>query len=562
MKTRSSTSLTRRRLLQSAVVAGATIPVRSTAAAGSSASGSTLALGARSSNQDGRSQVVIGAWAEPATLLSGAPVTGASYQQIQRVIANGLVKLGYPSFEVEPDLAESWETSEDHLTHTFTLRSGVTWHDGKPFTAADVKFTYDLVTAKEWPGGLDSYFAQIAGATEHKAGEADELTGVEVIDDTHVKVTLVQPDALFLASAASRQRMLPKHVLESIPVADIDKSDFARKPIYTGAYIVEEWKQGESLTLRANPDYFGGAPAIETVISRFIPDPATTYAELSSGGLDIGTVSPDLLSTFENDSAYTVRELPGLRVIFLHFDLTLPLFSDSRVRKAISHAVDKQTVIDALLLGKGEVARSFITPLSWIFNPDAPDYPYDPEQAANLLDEAGWTLGNDGVRVNANGERLAFTLTVPTAWREDGLAVQPFLQAVGFEVTIEEQGAGQSTGPLKIGEYQAAVNGWNNYIIDPRADLQRWFQNPRPADQTGYKNDEVDALFLEARAALDKEEEKRLYLRIQELVETDAPLAYLWREQDLLVIGPRLTVPETDTLSELYDRIPEWRLND
>ncbi len=562
MKTRSSTSLTRRRLLQSAVVAGATLPVRSTAAAGSSASGSTLALGARSSSQDGRSQVVIGAWAEPATLLSGAPVTGASYQQIQRVIANGLVKLGYPSFEVEPDLAESWETSEDHLTHTFTLRSGVTWHDGEPFTAEDVKFTYDLVTAKEWPGGLDSYFAQIAGATEHKAGEADQLTGVEVIDDTHVKVTLVQPDALFLASAASRQRILPKHVLESIPVADIDKSDFARKPIYTGAYIVEEWKQGESLTLRANPDYFGGAPAIETVISRFIPDPATTYAELSSGGLDIGTVSPDLLSTFENDSAYTVRELPGLRVIFLHFDLTLPLFSDSRVRKAIRHAVDKQTVIDALLLGKGEVGRSFITPLAWIFNPDAPDYPYDPKQAANLLDEAGWTLGDDGVRVNADGERLAFTLTVPTAWREDGLAVQPFLQAVGFEVTIEEQGAGQSTGPLQVGEYQAAVNGWNNYIIDPRADLQRWFQNPRPADQTGYKNDEVDALFLKARAALDKEEEKSLYFQIQELVETDAPLAYLWREQDLLVVGPRLTVPETDTLSELYDRIPEWRLND
>ncbi len=562
MKTRSSTSLTRRRLLQSAVVAGATLPVRSTAAAGSSASGSTLALGARSSSQDGRSQVVIGAWAEPATLLSGAPVTGASYQQIQRVIANGLVKLGYPSFEVEPDLAESWETSEDHLTHTFTLRSGVTWHDGEPFTAEDVKFTYDLVTAKEWPGGLDSYFAQIAGATEHKAGGADELTGVEVIDDTHVKVTLVQPDALFLASAASRQRILPKHVLESIPVADIDKSDFARKPIYTGAYIVEEWKQGESLTLRANPDYFGGAPAIETVISRFIPDPATTYAELSSGGLDIGTVSPDLLSTFENDSAYTVRELPGLRVIFLHFDLTLPLFSDSRVRKAIRHAVDKQTVIDALLLGKGEVGRSFITPLAWIFNPDAPDYPYDPKQAANLLDEAGWTLGDDGVRVNADGERLAFTLTVPTAWREDGLAVQPFLQAVGFEVTIEEQGAGQSTGPLQVGEYQAAVNGWNNYIIDPRADLQRWFQNPRPADQTGYKNDEVDALFLKARAALDKEEEKSLYFQIQELVETDAPLAYLWREQDLLVVGPRLTVPETDTLSELYDRIPEWQLND
>jgi len=560
LNTRSSTSLTRRRLLQSAAAAGAMLPALSATAVGASAAGKASTSMASSPRQDGGSQVVVGAWAEPATLLSGAPVTGASYQQIQRIIANGLVKLGYPSFEVEPDLAESWETSKDNLTHTFTLRSGVTWHDGEPFTAEDVQFTYNLVTTKEWPGGLDSYFAQIAGATEHKAGKADKLTGIEVIDESHVKITLVQPDALFLASAASRQRILPKHVLESIAVADIEKSDFARKPIYTGAYIVDEWKQGESLTLRANPKYFGGAPAIETVISRFIPDPATAYAELSSGGLDVGTVSPDLLATFESDSAYTVRELPGLRVIFLQFDLTLPIFSDSRVRQAISHAVDKQTVIDALLLGKGEVARSFITPLAWIFNPDAPDYPYDPDKAASLLDEAGWTLGNDGVRVNKDGERFAFTLTVPTAWREDGLAVQPFLQKAGFEVTIKEQGAGQTTGPLQVGEYQAAVDAWNNYIIDPRADLQRWFQNPRPADQTGYRNAQVDALFLKARAALDKNEEKSLYFQIQKLVETDAPLAYLWREQDLLVVASRLTVPETKTLSELYDRIPEWQL--
>ncbi len=556
--TRRSAALTRRWLLQTAAatgVAGSGLTAATATASPSPASS------APSRAQEGGSQVVIGAWAEPATLLSGAPVTGASYQQIQRIIANGLVKLGYPSFEVEPDLAETWEVSEDSLVHTFTLRSGVTWHDGEPFTADDVKFTYDLVTNAEWPGGLDSYFAQIAGATEHKAGEADQLTGVEVIDDTHVRITLVQPDALFLASAASRQRILPRHILESVAVAEIDRSDFARKPVYTGAYIVEEWLQGESLTLRANPDYFGGAPAIETVISRFIPDPATAYAELTSGGLDIGTVSPDLLEAFTSDPAFTVRELPGLRVIFLNFDLNLPIFSDPRVRQAISHSVDKQTVIDALLLGKGEVGRSLITPLSWIFNPDAPDYPYDPERAASLLDEAGWTMGDDGVRANANGERLAFTLTVPTAWRQDGLAVQPFLQEAGFEVTIEEQGAGQVTGPLLVGEFEATVNAWNNFIIDPRADLQRWFQNPRPNDSTGYVNEEVDALFVEARAALDQEVEKSLYFEIQNLVGADAPLVYLWRQQDLLVVGPRLTVPETETLSELYDRIPEWQIN-
>ncbi|MBA3275809.1 MAG: hypothetical protein H0T72_08445, partial [Chloroflexia bacterium] len=135
------------------------------------------------------------------------------------------------------------------------------------------------------------------------------------------------------------------------------------------------------------------------------------------------------------------------------------------------------------------------------------------------------------------------------------------LQEAGFEVTIEEQGAGQVTGPLVVGEFEAAVTSWNNFIIDPRADLQRWFQNPRPNDSTGYVNEEVDALFVEARAALDQEVEKSLYFEIQNLVATDAPLVYLWRQQDLLVIGQRLTVPETETLSELYDRIPEWQIN-
>jgi peptide/nickel transport system substrate-binding protein len=549
-------SFNRRQLVQTAAVAGVATSVTSGVASAAPVTGGSKAALA----QDG-TQAVIGAWLEPATLLSGAPVTGASYQQIQRIIANALVKTGYPSFEVEPDLAESWEVSEDFRVHTFTLRSGVTWQDGEPFTADDVKFTYDLVTHAEWPGGLDSYFAQIEGATEHKAGEAEEVAGVKVIDASTVEITLVQPDALFLASAASRQRILPKHILEGTAPADVDKSEFARKPVYTGAYIVEEWRDGESITFRANESYFEGKPNIDTLVARFIADEATANAELTSGGLDVGVVSPDLLAAYESDSNFTIQELPGLRIVFLQFDLTLPIFSDPRVRKAISHAIDRQTVIDALLLGKGEVGRSFITPLSWIFNEDAPQYPFDLDAAAALLDEAGWTQGEDGVRVNEAGERLAFTLTVPTAYRQDGLAVQPFLQAIGVEATIEELGAGQVTGPLAIGEFQATINAWNNFIIDPRADLQRWFQTPRPVETTGYKNDDVDALFVEARAELDQEAEKEIYFEIQNLIETDAPLVYLWREQDLLVSNGRVTVPEVSSLAELFARIPEWAVN-
>jgi len=523
--------------------------------------GVTLPIADVVTAQDGSTQVIIGAWSEPDSLLSGAPHSGAAYQQIQRIIANGLVRLGYPSFDVEPDLAESWDVSEDSTVYTFHLRDGVTWQDGEPFTVEDVKFTLDVVTSPDWPGALDSYWSQVVGATEHKAGEATELTGARIIDDSTIEVTLLQPDTLFLASAVSRQRILPKHLIDGTTIADIQKSDFARVPTYTGAFQVTEWLPGESITLVANPNYWEGKPGIDTIISRFIPDAATSIAELSTGGLDIGTVQPDQLAQFSSDSTFTVQELPGLRIAYIQFDLTKELFTDPRIRKAISHAIDRQTVIDTLYLGYGEPGRSFIPTISWVYNPDAPTYPYDPDQAAALLEEAGWTLGDDGIRVNADGQRLAFELIAPTSSRTDGLAIQPFLQAIGIEVTLVEQGAGQTTGPLEVGQYDASISQWNNYIIDPRADLQRTFQNPRPTDSTGYANPDVDALFLEARAALDRDTEQGLWFELQDLVETDAPLVYLWRQQDLLVVGNRLTVPEVSSLSELYARIPEWQIN-
>jgi peptide/nickel transport system substrate-binding protein len=512
-----------------------------------------------SAHADG-SQIVIGAWAEPATLLSGAPVSGAAYQQIQRIIGNGLTRLGYPSFTVEPDLAESWTVSPDGLVYTFVLQSGVKWQDGQPFTAADVKFTYDLITTKDWPGALDAYFAEIKGAVEHKAGSADEVVGVKVIDDTHIEFTFTQPDALFLASASSRQRILPKHILSALAPADIDKSDFARKPVYTGAYKVDNWSAGESITFTAFADYWEGKPAIDTIVARFLPDAATAIAELQSGGLQIGLADTDQFAAFASDPSYTTQELPGLRIVFIQYDLTKPLFSDPRVRQAISHSIDRDTVIKTVYSDKADTGDSFVPHSSWIYNANAPTYPFDLEKSKSLLAEAGWKPGGDGILVNAAGEKFSFTLTVPTISKTDGLTVVTFLQALGIEVNYKEQGAGEATGPLKVGEYDAEISAWNNYIIDPRADLQRNFQNPRPTDSTGYKNDNVDALFLKARAARSQNAEKQLYFQIEQLIETDAPLSYLWRQRDLVVVNKSLVVPTVASLAELYARIPEWKL--
>jgi peptide/nickel transport system substrate-binding protein len=552
----------RRSIIKGAAALGVAAPF-----AGYSASNALASVGLgnptqlAASLQDG-GQAVLGAWLEPATLLSGAPVTSAAYQQIQRLIANGLTVLAYPSFDVQPDLATEWTVSDDGLTYVFTLREGVTWHDGEAFTADDVKFTFDLVTHPEFAGALDSYFINIDGATAHKDGTVDTVTGITVIDDTHIQFVLTQPDTLFLSSALSRQRILPQHILGSIAPVDVDKSEFTRLPIYTGPYKVESWQAGESISFSANPNYYGGVANIPSVVARFIPDAAAAHADLQTGALSLGTTSPELFDSFVNDDNFTTQDLPGLRVVTLQFDLNLPLFADIRVRQAISHAIDRDTVIQALYLGRAEVAVNYIPPQSWVNNPDVVTFPYDPDRANQLLEEAGWTREGDGVRTDANGNELAFTLTVQTAVAQDALAIVPFIEAIGFKVTINQLGAGQITGPLKVGEYEATIVQWNNFIIDPRADLQRTFQNPRPTDSTGYRNDTVDALFGEARAATDRETETQLWFELQALVANDAPVVYLWRQHDLLVVNNAVTVPEVTVISELYARIPEWTLSE
>jgi peptide/nickel transport system substrate-binding protein len=506
-------------------------------------------------------QAIISSLAEPATLFSGLPATGAVIQQVLSFIANGLTKLSHPEMEVTPDIAESWEVSDDARVYTFTLRQDVTFHDGGPLTANDVKFTYDLVTHSEWPGGLDPYFAVIEGAAEHKEGAAEDIAGITVLDDYQIEFTFSNPDVQFLALAAVRQRILPKHILENEPPADIEKGEFPRKPIYTGPFKVDEWRTGESITFSAYPEYFAGPPNLDGLVVRFIPDPATAIAELRSGAVHLGLVTPDQFASFTSDATFKTQQLAGSAGRKLQFDLTKPMFSDPRLRQAMSHAIDRETIIEALYLGLAEPNHSQASPLSWVYNPDAPKFPYDPDRAAELLDEAGWTLDDSGARVK-DGEQLAFTIITTPTYREDALAIQPFLQEVGIEAEIEEQGAGQASGPLEIGQYEATMNAWFNFIIDPRADLQRNFESPRPLETTGYSNEQVNELFDQARSETDPANEKELYDQIQEIAEGDAPWVYTWRLNDLLVVHQDLIVPEVSTQTELYTRLPEWSLQD
>ncbi|MGH2562086.1 MAG: ABC transporter substrate-binding protein [Thermomicrobiales bacterium] len=490
---------------------------------------------------------------EPDSLLSGA-ISSATGGNIMRFIANGLAKLDQPSMEAVPDLAASWQVSDDGLTYTFTLREGVLWQDGQPFTVEDVLFSFGLWAHPEWPGPLDRNTASIEGATAYKEGQAESISGITAVDATTVRFVLTEPAATFLANVATQQ-LLPRHLLEGVPPADAALDPFAQKPIYTGPFMVEEWRSGDGITFRAFPECFAGPPRLDAIITRTIPDPATQIADLQSGGLHLAFVAADQYDAFA--AAFQTQEIAGTAGWFFRFDLTNPLFSDPRVRQAISHAVDRATIIETIFRGRAEANHSIASPLSWVYNPNIPRFEYDVERANALLDEAGWLAGPDGIRTK-DGQEFSFALIAYPRTRDWAIAVQPFLEAVGIRYEVNELEFATWIAQQVVGDYQATIGGWFNFIIDPRGDLQAHFESPRPVDATGYINEEVNALFQQARVALDREEEKALYDQIQMIAESEPVHAYLWRLQDLLVVGRDFVVPEVQTQSELYARAPEW----
>ena len=213
-----------------------------------------------------------GSSADASNLLPALASDTASFSVIEMVY-NALVKVG-PNLDIVPDLAESWDVSEDDLTITFHLRRNVRWHDGEPFTARDVMYTYQAMIDPNTPTAYAENFKQVKEA--------------KVIDDYTFQVVNKQPYARALITWG--MEIMPAHLLEG---KDVTTSDLARKPIGTGPYRFKEWETGQKLVLEANPDYFGGAPYISQLVTRVIPDPATMFLELKSGGVDWMTLTPD-----------------------------------------------------------------------------------------------------------------------------------------------------------------------------------------------------------------------------------------------------------------------------
>jgi peptide/nickel transport system substrate-binding protein len=447
---------------------------------------------------------------------------------------NGLVYSSLVRYDkdlkIEGELAESWEISADNLTITFHLRPGVTWHDGAPFTAEDVLFTYRLYIDPKTPTAYAEQYRQVATA--------------EVLDPTTFRVVYRQPLAKALISWGELS-VLPRHLLEG---EDVTKSPLARHPVGTGPFRFVEWKPGEKIVLEANPDYFEGRPHLDRVVYRIIPDESTMFLELQAGGLDTMGLNPIQYQT-QTDSPAFKRQFvkyryPAFAYTYLGYNLNRPLFQDKRVRQALSYAINKKEIIEGVLLGLGQESTGPYKPGTWPYNPAVKRYPYDPERARALLAEAGWTdRDGDGI-LDKDGKPFAFTIVTNQGNDQrvkSGEIIQRRFREIGVDVKLRViEWASFLNEFINPGNFDATILGWT-VPIDPDG-YNVWHSSktsPRELNFVGFKNAEVDELLEKGRRTLETAERKKYYDRFQEILAEEQPYTFLYVPDALPVVASR-----------------------
>jgi peptide/nickel transport system substrate-binding protein len=463
--------------------------------------------------------LVVGQIAEPKSL-DPSTVTAVNDFRILMNLYDGLVRYKDGTLEVEPALAESWTISDDGLTYSFTLRDGVAFHDGSPLNAEAVKFTFDRMLDENHPYHgtgpfpLSFFF--------------NAIESVEAKDDKTVVFTLNEPYAPFLSNLA-----YPTGLIVSPAAVEQHGKDFGRNPSGTGPFQFAEWESNTKVVAVRNDDYWGGAPSLEAVVFRPITDANTRVAEMLSGGIDLMVeVPPDNVATFADDAAYTVHEQAGPHVWFLILNAKEGPFADKRVRQAVNYAIDKQSLVENVLQGTAEVAAGPTPPaFAWAYNKSLQPYPHDPDKARQLIKEAG-----------AEGAKLTFYVTEGGSGMLDpvpmGTAIQADLAKVGLNVEIETYEWNTFLGKVNPGlEDKADMAEMAWMTNDPDTLPYLALRTDAFPDKGGfnsgyYSNPKVDELLEAARRSTDQAERARLYQQMQEIVQEDAPWAFIanWKQ--------------------------------
>ena len=451
------------------------------------------------------------------------------------LIYSGLVKRD-GSLRLVGDLAESWTVSRDCRNMTFQLKKNVKWHDGRPFTADDVVFTYQAMVNPKTPTAYKEDF---------KAVES-----IEAVDAHTVRVRYARPYAKALQSWSTN--MLPRHLLESyVAEGRLREAPQNREsPVGTGPYRFKEWRTGEKVVLTANRDYYETGPYLSRLVYRIIPSQATIFLELKAKAIDSSSTLTALQYKRQTDypgfrRAYQKFRYPSSAYTYFGFNLKDPRFADKRVRQAFAHAISKQELIEGVRLGLGREATGPYKPGTWVYNPNVKRYPHDLERARQLLAEAGWREKNgDGLLVK-DGKPFTFTL-MTNQGNDERKKIAELIQAslrelgVGVDIRILEW-ASFIKEYVKKRRFEAIVLGWG-IGLDPDQ-YEIWHSSktgPDDLNHISYANPEVDEMLERGRSSCFEDERKKYYDRLQEILAEDQPVVFLYFPDALPVVATRV----------------------
>lgn len=404
---------------------------------------------------------------------------------------------------VVPGLAEDWTFDESTNTYKFTLREGLTFHDGEPLTAEDVKYTIEAIMNPD--NGSEN------------ASNFEDVKSITVIDDTHVNIELDAPNVAMLDYLT--MGILPKHLLDG---EDMTTSDFNQNPVGAGPYKLTAWEMGQSITMEKFEDYYQGTPKIDKVVFKIVEDTDARALQLESGELNFAQITPKAEENFTDNENFKVYLMTTADYRGIMYNFNNDLWKNNRELPAIlSYAIDRQAIIDSVLLGHGQVAYSPLQAGAYN-NQDIEKYDYDPQKAEKLLRQEGWSRGEDGI-YEKNGQKLEFTINCSQGdqVRIDmaNICAQN-LGDIGVKVTVE------SPAEIDWAGQDAFLIGWGS-PFDPDDHTYKVFGTNKGANYNGYSNAEVDELLTEARKLENTDERKTLYAEFQKELADDPAYTFI-----------------------------------
>ncbi len=469
--------------------------------------------------------------------LNTAITTNGGVHTAAGVVYDGLVELD-DQVTPMPALATRWDIERSGSLYRFHLRRGVRWHDGKPFTAGDVKFTFDSLLLKFH--------------SRTRASLAPVLVRIDTPDDSTVEFLFKRPYAPLLQQLNVEEApIMPRHVFQT---GDPLRNPANTAPIGTGPYRFVSYTPGSEIRFAANEAYFRSAPAIKTLALRVIPDASVQVIALEAGEVDwlFALPGPDR-NRMRNDNRFKVVQYPGYSggsncVITLGFNLDRPFLKDIRLRRAVAHSANRQQILDRVLFGGGRVADAPISSgIGFAHASDLSVPTFNSAEASRLLNEAGWRPGDDGevrtahgVRGVADGTPLTIRFASMPGQTKYGDILRAQLREVGIDLRITPlESAVFAETVFKLRDFDTAIISYCNGT-DPEIGVRRQYVSssigPVPfSNAAAYRNAEMDSLFDAASSALDTIKRKRLYHRIQELAVRDLP--YVWLAETLNTVA-------------------------